>query len=379
MSHSQPISRAQLSLKKRNQPSATQIPIVDVELNGKAKRNGSSNGRDSKNGNGHNDVLIIEDDNVVVLGKQPMLVIEKVAQSEFGQTENGSPRKKKTSRKSKDSVEEKIVAALTEVETVKATSPKKTPVKQLVEEEIDEEMLKKVFCDDFTFDDDKSTTSSTSKSKDTKVMKLTSDLLSMARRSDRLQNASTIVNLSSVANMTTIDDTMESNSSDIHERKVSGRRSTRPIDESHFNYRNQNDSLNSTMNATVGSEIHNDSVFTPGMLSSDRKRRPVTESMENIDSPKRSRLDFSGIFNTITSPVALLRNKFRRTNLGSSTPMRIEMEPLDVTTEEDAELQEINLNASESVEVIADEAIEQTEDEELVVKEVKEKSRCIIM
>lgn len=378
MSHSQPISRAQLSLKKRNQPSATQIPIVDVELNGKAKRNGSSNGRDSKNGNGHNDVLILDDDNVVVLGKQPMLVIEKVAQSGFGQTDNGSPRKKKTSRKSKDSVEEKIIAAL-EVETVKATSPKKTPVKQSVEDDIDEEMLKKVFCDDFTFDDDKSTTSSTSKSKDTKVLKLTSDLLSMGRRSDRLQNASTIVNLSSVANMTTIDDTMESNSSDTQERKVSGRRSTRPIDESRFSYRNQNDSLNSTVNATVGSEIHNDSVFTPGSLSSDRKRRPVTESMENIDSPKRSRLDFSGIFNTITSPVALLRNKFRRTNLGSSTPMRTEMEPLDVTTEEDAELQEIDLNASETVEVIADEAVEGTEDEELVVKEVKEKSRCIIM
>lgn len=378
MSHSQPISRAQLSLKKRNQPSATQIPIVDVELNGKAKRNGSTNGRDSKNGNGHNDVLILDDDNVVVLGKQPMIVIEKVAQSEFGQTENGSPKKKKTSRKSKDSVEEKVVAALTEAEKVKATSPKKALVKTF-EEEIDDDMLKTVLSDDFTFDDDKSTTSSTSKSKDTKVMKLTSDLLSMARRSDRLQNASTIVNLSSVANMTTIDDTMESNSSDTTERKVSGRRSTRPIDESRFSYRNQNDSLNSTLNATVGSEIHNDSVFTPGMLSSDRKRRPVTESMENIDSPKRSRLDFSGIFNTITSPVALLRNKFRRTNLGSSTPMRIEMEPLDVTTEEDAELQEIDLNASEKVEVIADEAIEQTEDEELVVKEVKEKSRCIIM
>lgn len=377
MSHSQPISRAQLSLKKRNQPSATQIPIVDVELNGKAKRNGSSNGRDSKNGNGHNDVLILEDDNVVV-GKQPMLVIEKVGQSEFGSSENGSPRKKKTSRKSKDSVEEKIIAAL-EVESAKAMSPKKTPVKQSVDEEIDEEMLKKVFCDDFAFDDDKSTTSSTSKSKDTKVMKLTNDLLSMARRSDRLQNASTIVNLSSVANMTTIDDTMESNSSDTQERKVSGRRSTRPIDESRFSYRNQNDSLNSTVNATVGSEIHNDSVFTPSSLTSDRKRRPVTESMENIDSPKRSRLDFSGIFNTITSPVALLRNKFRRTNL-SSTPMRLEMEPLDVTTEEDAELQEIDLNASEKVEeVIADEAIEGTEDEELVVKEVKEKSRCIIM
>lgn len=377
MSHSQPISRAQLSLKKRNQPSATQIPIVDVELNGKAKRNGSSNGRDSKNGNGHNDVLILEEDNVVLV-KQPMLVIEKIVLAENVLLENGSPRKKKASRKSKDSIEEKIAAAL-EVESVKAVSPKKTPVKHSVEDEIDEVMLKKVFCDDFTFDDDKSTTSSTSKSKDTKVMKMTNDLLSMARRSDRLQNASTIVNLSSVANMTTIDDTMESNSSDTQERKVSGRRSTRPIDESRFSYRNQNDSLNSTVNATVGSEIHNDTVFTPGPLTSDRKRRPDTESMENIDSPKRSRLDFSGIFNTITSPVTLLRNKFRRTNLGSSTPMRTELVSLDVTTEEDAELQEINLNASETVEMIADEAIEETEDEELVVKEVKEKSRCNIM
>lgn len=114
-------------------------------------------------------------------------------------------------------------------------------------------------------------------------------------------------------------------------RTISGRRSTRPITDIHFTYRKSvdlNDSLSSSLNVTVGSEIHNDSVRTPAPGSS-RKRKAMTpestsdalDVKEVCESPKRGRLDFSGLLGIVSSPVTLLKNRLSRVRLHASTPV----------------------------------------------------------
>ena len=222
--------------------------------------------------------------------------------------------------------------------------------------------------------------------KDTKILKLSADELLSKRRSDRLQNASTIVNLSTVSStdqstkIINDDDTLETTPS-VTEKRVSGRRSTRPIDEIKYTYRqpNPDDSLNGTTDATIGSEINNDSLLnTP---ATDRKRRPIMESSENLDSPKRSRLDLSGLFSSFSSPVNLLRNRFKRTNI-ASTPvpggaeglLNDSIESLDKSAGDD-QMNEIDLNEKE---VVASDVVENEEELKVITTPVK-KTTCVIM
>lgn len=325
------IPRSQFALKKRHNPSPmVTIPVLDIEHQNIAKNKKSQNGSNGhKNGSlDSNDVVIIDDECFGVVNHE-----EVVAATEEVVVE--SPSKKKRSRKSKDS-----------------TESKDSSQKSVVEETQGDE--------------------ATIPEKETKILKMTFDEL-RARRSDRLQNASTIVNLST---MSTTDQSTIVSDETSSERRVSGRRSTRPIDEIKYTYRspeNANDSLNATTNATIGSECNNDSLLaTP---ATDRKRRVLGESTENIDSPKRSRLDLSGLFSSFSSPVTMLRNKFRRTNIastpvaGGEAPLNESVESLDTTIGE--EFKEIELNQEE---------IEAAPEEELkVITMPLKKSTCTIM
>ena len=321
------IPRSQFALKKRQNPSPmVTIPVLDIEHQNVAKNKKSQNGSNGhKNGSlDSNDVVIIDDECFGVVGHE-----EVVAATEEVVVE--SPSKKKRSRKSKDS-----------------TESKDSSQKSVVEE---------------TQGDD-----ATLPEKETKILKMTFDDL-RARRSDRLQNASTIVNLSTMS--TTDQSTIVSDETST-ERRVSGRRSTRPIDEIKYTYRSP-ENANESTNATIGSECNNDSLLaTP---AADRKRRGLGESTENIDSPKRSRLDLSGLFSSFSSPVAMLRNKFRRTNIastpvaGAEAPLNESVESLDTTIGE--EFKEVELN-KEEIEVAPEEELK------VITMPIK-KTSCTIM
>lgn len=132
--------------------------------------------------------------------------------------------------------------------------------------------------------------------------------------------------------------------------QISGRRSIRPLEEytstmynSQFreSYRRINTELdvtgntNTSMNATVGSEIPNNSSFLSfSFLGRGRKRErtpppPATpgKSQSTVElsttPPKKARLDVQSIFTAVASPLTLLRSRFSKTTLESSTPAKI--------------------------------------------------------
>lgn len=139
--------------------------------------------------------------------------------------------------------------------------------------------------------------------------------ISPFRRSDRFQNASTIVNLSTVSERS---NASAERSFGQHLRTISGRKSTKPF-ESYRKYE-FDASLSSSMNATVGSE-RSASFLTPYKGTKRTADEPDNEmDDETVDTPKRVRLDFSGLLGFVASPVTMLRNRLQRTNLQCSTP-----------------------------------------------------------
>lgn len=230
-----------------------------------------------------------------------------------------------------------------------------------------------------------------------KILKLNDDLL--PSRSS-LQNASTIVNLSTVS--------VKSTESPL--RHISGRRSARPLPEIVMQHRldtyrklpsDFNDSI-SSMNATVGSEIPNDSFRTPVVAIKGRKRN-VNDEPETEESPKRARLDLSGLLGLVASPVTMLRNKFSRAKLQCSTPNKNELQldtedvtgtnsnnPINVSGIEvaDAAMEEPleslttdGENATtnvDQVDFVPDVETPNAEDVSVEIREAK-KSRCSIM
>jgi len=366
------IPRSQFVLKKRQQqPPMVSIPVLDIENSAKAKKsqsNGSSNGSGNghKNGSFDNDVVIIEDDGFAVVGHEE--VVETVEDIPMEQL---SPIKKKRSRKSKDSTESKDseLSKRTD-ESSKSLSPEKASrnAQKPVQEEVKQVEEQPVV----------EANPAQSETRELKVVKLTSDnLIGSKRRSDRLQNASTFVNLSTASNTDSTknidNETMETS---VMERRVSGRRSTRPIDDIKYSYRSQiNDSMNMSTNATIGSDFNNDSLLnTPG---TDRKRRASGGSTENIDTPKRSRLNLSGLFSSFSSPVTILRNRFKRANI-ASTPIMIGGEPLInesiefLETSASEDFKEVDLNEKE--EPMTDE-----KDELKVITTPIKKTSCNVM
>lgn len=352
------IPRSQFALKKRqtSTPTAT-IPVLEIE-NQKVKKNhsnGSSNGNGNKSGRFDNNVVIIEDECYRIVQQEE--VVETI-EEQF--SVDSSPSKKKRNRKSKDSTESK------ESEVVKKLEePTKSPNKKTLNDEV------------LATQPEESNEEALAPPAKTKIVKLTSDGLK-GRRSNRLENASTIVNVSaiSISDQSTKvlqDDSLDSTAAP--ERRVSGRRSTRPIDDIKFTYRtpNPDDSLNETTNATIGSDPNSDSLLTtPG---NDRKRRPINESMESItDSPKRSRLDLSGLFTSFSSPVNMLRNKFRRANI-ASTPIAVGKDAMlsdSIGSESFSEMKEIDLGEKEEIPI-------DNKDELKVITTPIKKTRCSIM
>jgi hypothetical protein len=168
------------------------------------------------------------------------------------------------------------------------------------------------------------------------------------------------------------DDTISTPSATA-ERRTSGRRSTRPIDEIKFEYRTPDldDSLNVSTNATLGSVGDNDSLLTtPG---TDRKR-PLNDD-EPMESPKRSRLDLSGLFSSFSSPVTLLRNRFKRANIASTPIAGGDTALLNDSLESLDEIAPV-----EKVEEKEEAAAEAEQEDELQITTTPMKKRaCIIM
>uniref|UniRef100_A0A1I8NWT7 Uncharacterized protein n=1 Tax=Stomoxys calcitrans TaxID=35570 RepID=A0A1I8NWT7_STOCA len=158
---------------------------------------------------------------------------------------------------------------------------------------------------------------------------------------------------------------MQSSSSPEHARvfsQISGRRSIRPITdytpskfqsnpqfrESYRRINTELDATNTSLNVTVGSEVPNNSSFSFFGRGRKRDRTPphhlsqsaigeLQTDME-ISPPKRARLDF---FSVVSSPLTLLRNRFSRASLQSSTPVKLQKK-LEENEDEDIEVQNVS-------------------------------------
>jgi len=368
------IPRSQFVLKKRQQQSPmVSIPVLDIDNGAKTKKsqsNGSSNGSGNghKNGAFDNDVVIIEDDGFAVVGHEEVVeTVEEIPMEQF------SPIKKKRSRKSKDSTESKDSELMKRTdEASKSVSPEKLSrnAQKAVQKEVKQVEVEEPPVVEMT--------PVQSETRELKVVKMTTDdLIGSKRRSDRLQNASTFVNLSTASNSDSTknidNETMETSAV---ERRVSGRRSTRPIDDIKYSYRSHiNDSMNESTNATIGSDFNNDSLLNTPVT--DRKRRASGGFTDNIDTPKRSRLNLSGLFSSFSSPVTILRNRFKRTNI-ASTPIMIGGEPLMNESVEFLEksasddFKEVDLNEKED-------ALTEEKDELKVITTPIKKTSCNVM
>lgn len=175
--------------------------------------------------------------------------------------------------------------------------------------------------------------------------------ISPFRRSDRFQNASTIVNLSTVSERS---NSSADRSFGQHLRTISGRKSTKPF-ESYRKYEFDT-SLSSSMNATVGSE-RSPSFLTPfkGIKrTADEPDHEMDDVPSRVETPKRVRLDLSGLLGFVASPVTMLRNRLQRTNLQCSTPN-------GKIAVENSEVEELENNQMDVESVGSDTAIEAEE------------------
>lgn len=133
-----------------------------------------------------------------------------------------------------------------------------------------------------------------------------------------------------------------------------------PVDDDYLN-----DSI-SSVNATVGSDIPNDSFRTPIVAVKGRKRTADGGAGDGNDddvaveeSPKKARLDLSGFFGIVASPVTMLRNRFTRVKLQCSTPNKA------ATAKQNVESMEMAADEIENVDASAsDKEIEEIVDEE---------------
>jgi hypothetical protein len=323
------IPRSQLALKKKSEQTASV----------KKHTNGSSNGHTLDK-----DIIIIDDEFTAIPVGREEVIEQQELPPPSQKVDETSPMKKKRGRKPRESRDS----------DTSETSKKS----ELNNDDITEEILKAISAEDFTPEASPKQELPSTKRK---------------TRAERLQNASTIVNLSSIS---TAEDQSTKMSNDVTletpskpERRVSGRRSTRPIDDIKFSYRSpeNNDSMDATTNATIGSELGNSIIETPA-------KRRATDSIDDdevVESPKRSRLDISALFSNFTSPVSLLRNKFMRANIASTPKVGLDvLNDSEISLNASSELKEVDLNAEE--------AKEGADDIKIIVKPLK-KSTCSIM
>lgn len=167
--------------------------------------------------------------------------------------------------------------------------------------------------------------------KDLKVLKLShGPPVRAIRRSEKLDDASLLVNLSTVSeqsNESTSNNTPVERNYSL--RNITGRRSTRPLRETNFDFhmresyhKIQNDFNDSTASTNVmhDSASPRDNFRSPLYATGRELKRNIDD--ENDESPKKSRFDF-GLFDLVASPVTKLREKFSRANLSTSTPNKL--------------------------------------------------------
>lgn len=339
----------QFALKKKSDFST--LTEKSSITNKKQTTNGSSNGHKIDK-----DVIIIDDEfTAIPVAREE--IIDNLPPPSQSPPEDVSPvmKKKRGRRPLKFS---------TESRDSDASESSKKSEKSEIQNESNEDVLKTSFGEDVTPE--------VSPKKQSEKQELKNDK-QKTRLEKMLQNASTIVNLSTVSQSTTTsqsdDATLETPSKVMPERRVSGRRSTRPIDDIKFSYRapnNFNDSMDATTNATIGSELGASLLETPS------KRRAADSALDEIEvSPKKSRLDISTLFSNFTSPVSLLRSKFMRTNIASTPKASVEELTDETSLNGSSELKEIDLNVEEAKEIEGDEL-------EVIVKPIK-KPICSIM
>lgn len=225
------------------------------------------------------------------------------------------------------------------------------------------------------------------------------------KASERLQNASTIVNLSTVSEQSTESGNSAAPSPVIIDNspvlipqgRVSGRRNTRPIKDIKLTYPRLNDSTSST-NATIGSPIHNDSLKTPivAQLISRKRKDDGSPDYEDIhsESPsKRLRLNFSGFLGYVTTPVTMLKNRLSRVGLHSSTPRQLETVENIADVSGNMEAEDAKPDISEAVEATEsttekhiediktndDDIQTPTDNSDIEIKENPRRSVCNIM
>ncbi|XP_063706755.1 neurofilament heavy polypeptide-like [Culicoides brevitarsis] len=149
---------------------------------------------------------------------------------------------------------------------------------------------------------------------------------------ERLQNASTIVNLSTVSEQSTEGHLSPAVETPVKPPmgRVSGRRNTRPIKEIKMMHpTTANDSV-SSITANQGSPVNSDSLRTPIIAQLIGRKRAGTPEREDdilVDTPsKRARIDFSGFLGYVTTPISNLKNRLSRIGLQASTPRALDME-----------------------------------------------------
>lgn len=325
----------QLSLKKKSDSSGDKT---------KKHTNGSSNGHTNDK-----DIIIIDDEYTAIpVGREEVVAHTELPPPAQPFEESSPTMKKKRGRKPRESRDS----------DTSETSKKS----ELNNDEISEEILKAISAEDFTPE-------ASPKQELPSTKRLT--------RAERLQNASTIVNLSTASTSEeqslkmSNDVTLETPSKP--ERRVSGRRSTRPIDDIKFSYRspeNANESMDKTTNATIGSELGNSIIETPA-------KRRAGDSLDDemaVESPKRSRLDISALFSNFTSPVSMLRNRFLRAKIASTPKIGADvLNDSEISLNASSELKEVDLNAEEAKEIEGDD-----NDLKIIVKPIK-KPACSIM
>ncbi|XP_039966700.1 protein mel-28 [Bactrocera tryoni] len=147
---------------------------------------------------------------------------------------------------------------------------------------------------------------------------------------------------------------------------IGGRRSIRPLNEytpSKFqsnlqfreSYRRINTELdvssttNTSMNVTVGSEVPNNSSFSFFGRGRKRDRTPPRQTQSTMElqtdadysPPKRARLDMYSLFSVVSSPLTMLRSRFSRASIQSSTPVKLATK-LAATDEDEADVQNVS-------------------------------------
>ncbi|XP_037026579.1 uncharacterized protein LOC119067587 isoform X2 [Bradysia coprophila] len=270
-------------------------------------------------------------------------------------------------------------------------TPTKTP-KALPSESLLAEKSLKGFNENLEEAESSKITDSPMPAKDSKLLKFSQAppmSASRNKRSDKLEDASLVVNLSTVSELS---NESTNNSTPVERnyslRHITGRRSTRPLREISFEYRKHESYYNKERNNETADSISNVNVTSSSESPRVGGQFKRTVDDDEVISPKRSRFDF-GLLEFVSSPVKKLGEKFSRSRLSTSTPNKltaIEVIPSGIeaehfAAEDDDEIAPIELNAVDDVveKKMAIDTELPAEDEAPIEVHEPSKSRCSVM